>query len=328
MQAGLIVILVLVAWLLGPFVLRWVGGFFALAALVLAATGGRNLNQMSLLIGGIAGVLMWLVGMAWQSGREEGRGPLVWSLLVNHIPALRERRYRRQLHYADYWNQPAFDSERSVEHAQPHPDREARVRRWRSPFRRRTRYAEEPVGATNDGRRTNRDRQSPRNRSADGAVIDGTAHDVSATSADDEASRTQSLREDVDRTLEEARDYLEPIAYELFVETGAGWLDRLNVARRSRRNDLPPIQGGSDVLHDRRVLFSVIAYDWTLIGNAFMRDPSSAGRTLCAIANRYAHEGPRESDPAAARRAFGEICAALRPQSVNRVLNPTKPWVW
>jgi hypothetical protein len=150
-------------------------------------------------------------------------------------------------------------------------------------------------------------------------VIDGVAHDLDATPGEDEASMRRSLREDVDRTLEQARDHLEPVVYGLFVNTGGGWLDRLNAARRKRRADLPAIDGAADVFHDRRVLFAVIAYDWSLIGHAFMRDPSRAGRALCAIANRYAHQGPHESDPAAARQAFGEICAALRPESVARV---------
>ena len=172
------------------------------------------------------------------------------------------------------------------------------------------------------------DERSPRDRGDDGTVIDGIAHDMSAPPAEDEASIRQRLREDVDRTLEEAHRYLEPIIYELFVSSGVGWRDRLSAARWKRRRDLPAIDGGARPFEDRRTLFSVIAYDWALIGSHFMRDPSAAGRTLCAIANRYAHERPRDNDSAAARRAFGEICAALRPQSVSRVLHPTKPWLW
>jgi hypothetical protein len=146
--------------------------------------------------------------------------------------------------------------------------------------------------------------------------IDGEAHDGSANQSSGEVPLGQSLRAEVDCVLEEIRDHLEPVVYGLFVDTGAGWRERLNAARWERRGDLPPIDGGENALHDRRVLFSVLAYDWTLIGDAFMRDPSAAARRLCAIANRYAYEGPSERDAAEVRQAFGEICAALRRQSV------------
>jgi hypothetical protein len=316
MSPGLIVVVVLVAWLLGPLILRWAGALFAIGALLALVLGNGNEDQLSLLIGAIAGGLMLVVGIAWESGREEGRGPLIWSLASDLVAIWRGRRYRGGLRYAEYASQPLFRDEHSSDDPQAHQDFRSHPHARRGSFRRRVRSAQERAASTGDGRRASGDGHSPRERGDDRTVIDGIAHDLSASRAEDEASLTQSLREDIDRTLEEAHRCLEPIIYELFVLNGAGWFDRLNAARQARRHDLPALDGQKP-FHDRRTLFSVIAHDWTLIGSHFMRDPSGAGRRLCAVANRYAHEGPREDDPATARRAFGEICAALRPQSVN-----------
>lgn len=321
MHPGLIALIVLVAWALGPLILRVAGGLVLVGTLLAVAFGNGNENQLSLLIGGVAGILMLVVGIAWETGREAGRGPLIWSLAVDLLTLWRGRRRQGRLGYAP-WGEPISTRADDV------PLDQQRFLRWRIP-RLRIRETDQPSGATFGEGRSGGGGADHRSHGQGAAetVIDGVAHNVSADPAEHEAARRRSLREDVDRTLEEAHGYLEPIIYELFVSTGAGWRDRLSAARRKRRPDLPALDGADPFL-DRRALFSVIAYDWTLIGRDFMRDPSGAGRTLCAVADRYAHEGPREDDPAAARRAFGEICAALRPQSVNRVLNPTKPWLW
>jgi hypothetical protein len=157
-------------------------------------------------------------------------------------------------------------------------------------------------------------------------VIDGVAYDLNDNSGEeDDVILERGLREDVDRTLEHAREHLEPIVHRLFAQTGGRWRERLNTARWQRRGDLSPIPDGHRPFEDRRLVFSTIAYDWSLIATAFIQDPSRPARTLCAISNRYAHEGPRASDPAAARRAFADICAALRPQSVRTALDQSKP---
>lgn len=321
MNPGLIVLIVLVAWVLGPLILRLAGGLLLVGTLLAVAFGNGNENQLSLLIGGVAGALMLVVGIAWETGRAAGRGPLIWSLAVDLVALWRGRRRHEPLGYTE-WGGRTSASARHV------PLDQQRSRRWRMP-RLRIRETDQPSGAAFGERRSgdNGAHGTSQEQGVGGAVIDGVAHDVSATPAEQEAARRRSLREDVDRTLEEAHRHLEPVIYELFVSTGAGWFDRLSAARRARRPDLPELDA-QEPFHDRRTLFSVITYDWTLIGRDFMRDPSDAGRTLFAVANRYAHEGPREDDTAAARRAFGEICAALRPQSVNRVMNPTKPWLW
>jgi hypothetical protein len=322
MDPGLIVLLVLVAWALGPLILRVAGGLLLVGTLLAVAFGNGNENQLSLLIGGVAGALMLLVGIAWGTGREAGRGPLIWSLAVDLLALWRGRRHQGRLGHTQW------DEAISTSAGYGPLDPQQRPRRWRIP-RLRTRETDGPAAGDTFGERGSWG--SGANRTAHGqgvggTVVDGVARDVSADAAEDEAARIRSLREDVDRTLEEAHGHLEPIIYELFVWSGGGWRERLSAARWTRRSDLPEIDGGPRPFEDRRTLFSVIAYDWTLIGSHFKSDPSDAGRTLCAVANRYAHEGPRESDPAAARDAFGEICAALRPQSVYRVLNPTKSW--
>ena len=330
MHAGLIVIILLLAWALGPTILKWTGGLFAIVALLLSATGARAAT-VALLLTGIGGAFMWVVGIAWQEGRDAGRGPLVWRLIADRISALRDRTYRRPLGYAVPWNDTELGAEPSPEYAHALHRDGSGWGRWRVPLRGRGHRRAEPArtfARTDRRHEPNRAADAPPDYDAVGTVIDGVAHDTSPVPGDDQTELERGLRERVDWTLEEAHRYLEPIVYELFVNTGVGWRDRLNAARWQRRSDLPPIYGGEDPFRDRRTLFSVIAYDWTLIGNAFMRDPSAAGRSLCAVANRYAHEGPRENDPAAATRAFGEICAALRPESVTRVLHPTEPWLW
>jgi hypothetical protein len=329
MHPDLIVIAVLVGWALGPLILRVVGvGCVGVGALALLA---GDHDQFSPLLVAFVGGLAYLVGTAWQIGREAGRGPLFWSLLVDlAVPALSRRRDRRRHGYADDSDAPALAGERFSSH----DGSLRRARRWRSPFRDqraafRARLLAAGESAPTPGERAGvgEGRRSPSGPAVDPTVIDGTAHDLSMTVEEDEAARVQRLREDVDRSLEEARRYLEPIVYELFVLNGAGWRDRLSAARWKRRKDLPEIDG-SRPFGDRRTLFSVIAYDWGLIGSAFMRDPSRPGRALCAICNRYAHEGPRPDDAAAVRRACGQICAALRPDAVDQVMGQTNAWNW
>jgi hypothetical protein len=268
MHAGLIVFIVLLAWLLGPLILKWAGGLFALGALAVALLDRRNPDQVSLLFAALVGGLAWALGIAWQRGRDAGRGRLIRTPFVGYVPALR----------------------------------------WVTALR---------------GLRRRAGRRSPNTRASDETVFDGIAHDHSANGEADE-----SLREDVERTLEQAHRHLEPIVYELFVLTGAGWRDRLSAARRQRGEDQPAVARVQQPFEDRCTLFSVIANDWTLIGSSFMRDPSGAGCALCAISSRQADGRPRQDDPAAARQAFGEICAALRPEAVHHAMNPTKPWAW
>jgi hypothetical protein len=74
MSIGLIVVIVLLSWALGPAILRWAGGFLALATLLLWAFPlGTHTPPMALLVTGIGGALLWCAGMSWQDARETGR---------------------------------------------------------------------------------------------------------------------------------------------------------------------------------------------------------------------------------------------------------------
>jgi hypothetical protein len=130
----------------------------------------------------------------------------------------------------------------------------------------------------------------------------------------------RSLRVEVDRILTEARDYLAPVVHGLFIMNGPGWVDRLNAVRSMQRTDLRPFEtAGVGIFRDRRVLFAVIRYQWTLIQSGFVRDPSGPARTLWLLASGYAHDEPLEPpDPEAAREAFTELCITLRNDSVQR----------
>src|SRR5207253_2966756 len=109
MNPGLIVLIVLVAWALGPLILRVAGGLLLVGTLLAVAFGNGNENQLSLLIGGVAGILMLLVGIAWETGREAGRGPLIWSLAVDLLARWRGRSRQGRQGCAQ-WEEPISPS--------------------------------------------------------------------------------------------------------------------------------------------------------------------------------------------------------------------------
>jgi hypothetical protein len=291
--------LVGVAWALGPKVLQVAGAaLLALAIFSLAATGDTEHGGAFVLLAG--GTAMLYVGFQWRAARLSGY-PSEPGVRVRR--ALAKLILRRNPHGA-IRRRLAFSVARALG-----PLQAQGLLRDALSGRKPARPA----------RQRSSPRETPAAESADAEWIDGRASENDRWNgrSGPPSSTTELLREEVDRILEDARDALERIIWALFVSSYPDWRKRLTEQRLRRRPDLPPIPGGAEALHDRRLLFSVIAYDWPLIGHEFKRDPSRAAHRLCEIANRYAHEGPLDNDARDAKQAFAEILAAMRPHAIQ-----------
>jgi hypothetical protein len=74
MSVGLIMLLVLVAWALGPLILRCAGGFMTTAALVLwAIPMGTHTSATALIFTAVSGAAMWHTGTTWHARRHAAR---------------------------------------------------------------------------------------------------------------------------------------------------------------------------------------------------------------------------------------------------------------
>lgn len=296
MSIWVIIIAIGVGWAIGPLALQLLGAGLACMTLLSLATRQPVGWATALVIGG-GGVLMLYVGFQWKVARLS-RYPTPIGVKARELAA------------------------GVILRPNPH----SAVRRWLAGRVARALGPVQVAGPLDEAARSQRQgwaakpRFEERPSFAEAEWIDGTAHEVNEpgpTGAEREADVRQRFREEVDHVLEDTRDCLEPIIKALFSSGYENWPDRLTEHRSQRRPELPRIQPGEGALHDRRLLFSVIAYDWTLIGSNFKRDPSPPARRLCAIANRYAHEGPLKTDAAEAREGFGEILDALRPQAIE-----------
>jgi hypothetical protein len=97
MSVGLIILLAVVAWALGPVILRWAGGLMATAALLLwAIPMGTRTSAIALIVTSVSGVLMWQAGNNWRGRRHGPRyasGRLSgWELVRRGTVRLRHRR--------------------------------------------------------------------------------------------------------------------------------------------------------------------------------------------------------------------------------------------
>jgi hypothetical protein len=74
MSVGLTVLLALVAWALGPLILRCAGGLTATAALLLwAIPMGTHTSSTALIVTGLSGAAIWRTGTTWQARRHAAR---------------------------------------------------------------------------------------------------------------------------------------------------------------------------------------------------------------------------------------------------------------
>jgi hypothetical protein len=74
MSVGLTVLLALVAWALGPLILRCAGGLMATAALLLwAIPMGTHTSSTALIVTGLSGAASWRAGTTWQARRHAAR---------------------------------------------------------------------------------------------------------------------------------------------------------------------------------------------------------------------------------------------------------------
>jgi hypothetical protein len=74
MSVGLTVLLALVAWALGPLILRCAGGLMATAALLLwAIPMGTHTSFTALIVTGLSGAAIWRTGTTWQARRHAAR---------------------------------------------------------------------------------------------------------------------------------------------------------------------------------------------------------------------------------------------------------------
>jgi hypothetical protein len=74
MGVGLIVLLAVVAWALGPTILRFAGGLLTIAALMLwALPMGTHTSAVALIFTGASGTAMWHSGTTWQAHRDAAR---------------------------------------------------------------------------------------------------------------------------------------------------------------------------------------------------------------------------------------------------------------
>jgi hypothetical protein len=97
MSVGLITLLAVVAWALGPVILRWAGGLMATAGLLLwAIPMGTHTSAIALIFTGVSGVVMWQAGNTWRARRHAPRyairGLPGWELVRRGTERLRHRR--------------------------------------------------------------------------------------------------------------------------------------------------------------------------------------------------------------------------------------------
>jgi hypothetical protein len=312
MSIGVILILAAIAWLFGPFAVQLAGGAaIALAAIVLGVEpGGRTVGGVGL---GVIGALLLCAGSIWRIHREDrtctAAGGWVRERVAKAI--LRGSSYvraRRWLAIRIAWRLPRWRLDQLFGDAYESAGSEP--------------LCDGANGGANGGE------QAGGYGSADG----GGQHEADVpyrTLAEwfdatcpaepwDPGAPAGGVRDETGRALEDVRRYLEATTRGLFRrEVGQGWSSALQERRVARLGwtdgVLSPKHG--EVLGDPRVLFSVIAGDWTMIGACFMRDPSPAAKELLAILARYEDHRSREDDAANATQAFREILAALRPHA-------------
>ncbi|MGA2930103.1 MAG: hypothetical protein ABSG43_29760 [Solirubrobacteraceae bacterium] len=222
MSIGVIFLLVLAGWWAGPRLCQIVGGgLVVITTLMWLFPRWISYNPLLHLAVTLVGAGMWWLGVLWQSGRDAGRGPLVWDLAVERVPTLlHSLRTRSMLALRDA-RQPAAEHS---SHSKPPPSHVAQPAAGRGRWR--WRRAPEPADI----------QHGTPDHLSDGEVIDGVAYDLNDNSGEeDDVILERGLREDVDRTLEHAREHLEPIVHRLFAQTGGRWRERLNTARWQRR---------------------------------------------------------------------------------------------
>jgi hypothetical protein len=97
MSVGLIILLAVVAWILGPLILRCAGGLTTTTALLLwAVPMGTHMSAAALMFTGVSGAVMWHTGSTWHARRHAPRyvrrGLCGWELIRRGVTRLRRRR--------------------------------------------------------------------------------------------------------------------------------------------------------------------------------------------------------------------------------------------
>jgi hypothetical protein len=104
MSVGLTILLALVAWALGPLILRCAGGLMTTVALLLwAIPMGTHTSTIALIFTGVSGAAMWHTGTTWHARRHTARlgsrgGPPAGEQIGRGIALLRQRRNPRAEH--------------------------------------------------------------------------------------------------------------------------------------------------------------------------------------------------------------------------------------
>jgi hypothetical protein len=76
MSAGLTILLVVIAWALGPLILRYAGGLMTTTALVLwAIPMGTRTSATALIVTAVSGAAMWHTGTTWHARRHAPLSP-------------------------------------------------------------------------------------------------------------------------------------------------------------------------------------------------------------------------------------------------------------
>lgn len=91
MSVGLTILLTVVAWALGPLILRCAGSLLTTAALMLwALPMGTHTSAVALIFTAVSGGAMWYAGIAWQTHRHaarfnQHRSPARWKPIARRI---------------------------------------------------------------------------------------------------------------------------------------------------------------------------------------------------------------------------------------------------
>jgi hypothetical protein len=104
MSVGLVILLALAAWALGPFILRAAGGLLTMCALMLwAIPMGTHTSTVALVFTAITGAAMWYTGTIWRARRDAAgltghHAACLQALLAGGIVRLRRARNARDDH--------------------------------------------------------------------------------------------------------------------------------------------------------------------------------------------------------------------------------------